>query len=168
MNMKVQWRKITRVKYCPLDYEKIQLFYATVYSNRSISIFKLRLSPSKKFVFVCFNKSPFKMMKNVFLFLVKSPFLSGDIYIFSLEIFTFFIWRYLHFLSGDIYIFYLEIFTFFIWRYLHLLSGDICIFYLEIFTFFIWRYLHFLSGDIYTFVLIFWLCRKTAEKESYN
>ena len=153
MNMKVQWRKITRVKYCPLDYEKIQLFYATVYSNRSISIFKLRLSPSKKFVFVCFNKSPFKMMKNVFLFLVKSPFLSGDIYIFSLEIFTFFIWRYLHFLSGDIYIFYLEIFTFF---------------HLEIFTFFIWRYLHFLSGDIYTFVLIFWLCRKTAEKESYN
>ena len=121
--MKVQWRKITRVKYCPLDYEKIQLFYATVYSNRSISIFKLRLSPSKKIVFVCFNKSPFKMMKNVFLFLVKSPFLSGDIYIFYLEIFTFFIWRYLHF---------------FIWRYLQFLSGDIYIFYLEIFTLSSW------------------------------
>ena len=61
----------------------------------------------KNFVFVCFSKSPFKMMKNVFLFLVKSPFLSGDIYIFYLEIFTFFIWRHLHFLSGDIYIFVL-------------------------------------------------------------
>ena len=28
---------------------------------------KVRLSPSKKFCFICFNKIPFKMMKHAFL-----------------------------------------------------------------------------------------------------
>ena len=32
---------------------------------------KLGLSPSKKVVFLCFNESPLKMMKNVFYFMLK-------------------------------------------------------------------------------------------------
>ena len=36
--------------------------------------FKFRLSPSKKIVFICFNESPLKLMKNVFHLLLKALF----------------------------------------------------------------------------------------------
>ena len=36
--------------------------------------FKFRLSPSKKIVFICFNESPLKLMKNVFYLLLKALF----------------------------------------------------------------------------------------------
>ena len=45
---------------------------------------KLGLSPSKKVVFLCFNESPLKMMKNVFYFMLKT--------LFVLEIFQFLSW----------------------------------------------------------------------------
>ena len=44
---------------------------------------KVGLSPSKKVNFICFNKSPLKMIKNVFLFHIKSSLL-------ILKIFSFF------------------------------------------------------------------------------
>ena len=40
--------------------------------------------PSKNFSFIYFNESPLKMMKQCFLFHVKSSFCSWDIYIFVL------------------------------------------------------------------------------------
>ena len=42
--------------------------------------------PSKKFVFIYFNESPFKMVEKCFLFILKS--------FFVLEIFTFLSWRF--------------------------------------------------------------------------
>ena len=45
------------------------------------SFFKPRLSPSKKFVFIYFNESPLKMVKNAFYFILKAHFV--------LEIFPF-------------------------------------------------------------------------------
>ena len=49
-----------------------------------ISLFKVRLSPSKKFIFIYFNGSPLKTMKNAFCFILKAPFV--------LDIFKFFSW----------------------------------------------------------------------------
>ena len=37
--------------------------------------FKVGLSPSKKIVFIYFNESPLKMMKNVFYFVLKALFI---------------------------------------------------------------------------------------------
>ena len=37
-------------------------------------ILKVGLSPSKKKCFICFNKSPLKMMKNAFYFILKALF----------------------------------------------------------------------------------------------
>ena len=42
---------------------------------------KVGLSPSKKIFLVCFNESPFKMMKNFFYFILKT--------FFVVKIFTF-------------------------------------------------------------------------------
>ena len=42
--------------------------------NTSV-IFKVELSPSKKFFVVCFNESPLKMMKNAFYFILKALFI---------------------------------------------------------------------------------------------
>ena len=36
--------------------------------------FKVGLSPSKKFIFIYFNESPLKMMKNGFYFILKALF----------------------------------------------------------------------------------------------
>ena len=46
-----------------------------------LSNLKVRLSPSKKVVFICLNKSPLKMMKIAFCFILKA--------VFILEILTF-------------------------------------------------------------------------------
>ena len=46
--------------------------------------FKVGLSPSKKNFFICFNDSPMKIIKNVFLFHIKSSFRSQDISVFVL------------------------------------------------------------------------------------
>ena len=35
---------------------------------------KVGLSPSKKFLFICFNEIPLKIMKNVFYFMLKTLF----------------------------------------------------------------------------------------------
>ena len=45
-------------------------------------MFKVGLSPSKKFAFIYFNESPLKMMENAFYFMLKV--------LFVLEIFKFF------------------------------------------------------------------------------
>ena len=45
---------------------------------------KVGLSPSKKYIFNCFNDSPTKIIKNVFLFHIKSSFRSQDISVFVL------------------------------------------------------------------------------------
>ena len=45
---------------------------------------KVGLPPSKKFFFICFNDSPTKIIKNVFLFHIKGSFRSQDISIFVL------------------------------------------------------------------------------------
>ena len=50
------------------------------------SEFKASLSPSKNVVFIFFNESPLKMIKNAILFHVKSSFCSSDIYIFVLTL----------------------------------------------------------------------------------
>ena len=43
--------------------------------HRANSIkFKVRFLPSKKIVFIFFNKSPLKMMNNTFYFILKAPF----------------------------------------------------------------------------------------------
>ena len=34
-------------------------------------VFKIGLSPSKKIIFLCFNESPLKIMKNAFYFISK-------------------------------------------------------------------------------------------------
>ena len=43
-------------------------------TSRIKSKFKVWLSPSKKIVFRYFNKSPLKLMKNVFRFMLKALF----------------------------------------------------------------------------------------------
>ena len=48
--------------------------------------FKVGLSTSKKVVFICFNESPLKVMKNAYYFMLKAPFV--------LDIFTFLSWLY--------------------------------------------------------------------------
>ena len=45
---------------------------------------KVGLPPSKNFFFICFNDSPTKIIKNVFLFHIKGSFRSQDISIFVL------------------------------------------------------------------------------------
>ena len=42
-------------------------------------VFKSDSHLPKKFLYICFNESPFKMMKNAFLFHLKSSFRSQDI-----------------------------------------------------------------------------------------
>ena len=37
-----------------------------------IVIIKVGFSPSKKVIFICFNESPLKMMKNTFYFILKA------------------------------------------------------------------------------------------------
>ena len=48
-------------------------------SNLLAKSFKVGLSPSKKICFICLNESPFKMMKNVFYFILKRSFGFQDI-----------------------------------------------------------------------------------------
>ena len=47
--------------------------FKTLKENCVIS-FKVGLSPSKKFSFICFNDSPSKIMKNAFYFILKALF----------------------------------------------------------------------------------------------
>ena len=49
---------------------------------------KARPSPSNKILFIWFNESPLKMMKNAFYFILKA--------LFVLEIFKFLSWRFGH------------------------------------------------------------------------
>ena len=51
-----------------------------------LTTFKVRLSPSKKIVFICFNKNPLKKMKNAFCFMLKAHFV--------IEIFKFLSWHF--------------------------------------------------------------------------
>ena len=51
-------------------------------------ILKAELSPSKKKLFICFNESPFKMMKNGFCFILRA--------FLVLKIFKFLSWRFGH------------------------------------------------------------------------
>ena len=51
-------------------------------------VFKVGLSPSKKNCFICFNKSPSKVMKNAFYFILKA--------LLVLKIFIFSSWRLVH------------------------------------------------------------------------
>ena len=46
---------------------------------------KVGLSPSKKFIFICFSESPLKMMKNAFYFILKA--------LMVLKIFKFLSWH---------------------------------------------------------------------------
>ena len=48
--------------------------------------FKVGLSPSKKIFFICFNDSPWKMMKNAFYFILKA--------LFVLKVFKFLSWHF--------------------------------------------------------------------------
>ena len=52
------------------------------------SNFKVGLSPSKKILFICFDESPLKMMKNSFYFTLEALFLH--------KIFKFLSWRFGH------------------------------------------------------------------------
>ena len=52
------------------------------------NLFKAGLAPSKKILFICFNKSPLKMTKNVFYFILKA--------LFVLRIFKFLCWHFGH------------------------------------------------------------------------
>ena len=51
-----------------------ELNYSLKKINFRGSIFKAGLSPSKKNLFICFNDSPLKMMKNAFYFILKALF----------------------------------------------------------------------------------------------
>ena len=43
--------------------------------NQYLKCLNVGLSPSKKNCFICFNKSPIKMMKNAFYFILKALFI---------------------------------------------------------------------------------------------
>ena len=43
-------------------------------SKRPSAVIKVRLSPSKRNCFICFNESPLKMVKNDFYFILKALF----------------------------------------------------------------------------------------------
>ena len=64
-NTRINTVKNNRVNYLPTHFRYI---------------FRVRHSLSKKVIFICFNKSPLKMKKNVYYFISKA----SDIYIFLL------------------------------------------------------------------------------------
>ena len=63
---------------------KMMLMLKLISNTLLIFSIKVRLSPPQKFVFLYFNKSPLKIMKNAFYFMLKA--------LFVLEIFSFLSW----------------------------------------------------------------------------
>ena len=65
----------------PLDQADEKVSSSTIkVSSSTTSTIKVRLSPSKKNCFICFDESPLKMMKNAFYFILKArDFRSQDI-----------------------------------------------------------------------------------------
>ena len=78
-------------KPCLFSFSQLQtaLSYPTAmisFDQKGLGI-KVGLSPFKKIVFIYFNESPLKMMKNAFYFMLKA--------IFIFEMFTFLCWLYM-------------------------------------------------------------------------
>ena len=71
---------------CSKSFSSYSLSMESLACSVFFSEFKASLSPSKNVVFIFFNESPLKMIKNAILFHVKSSFCSSDIYIFVLTL----------------------------------------------------------------------------------
>ena len=78
------WNKILKKFKRSIDMELLEIEITKFYKHHHLS-FKFRLSPPRKIIFICFIKSPLKMIQNdekYFLFHLKSSFCSWDTCIF--------------------------------------------------------------------------------------
>ena len=63
-------------------------WWTAAFELKNLHCIKVGLSPSKKILFICFNESPLQMMKKIFCFILKAPFV--------LKIFKFLSWYFGH------------------------------------------------------------------------